>query len=282
MPEVLSIKTAVWDLSVWSRDIETPGKRLALTLGARSKPLPLSSIRFNPPLAVTAVTPVPFPSLSEKSAEITLPAPVFFENRQYEFEFRFKGDTTALQPEIIHWRTDVVDAFHRSGSGLRGNINFGNDVGWFRLGVQYRAGGRELKQSLSFEVLPVKMDMAGDFELIHKDIDSTYPLWRFSFAQKTEQELAASRKPHEWFPLLWLALFRNLQNDLQKAVKLICSAPHSRLLPQERFLRSDRLKGRLTPRLEEQVTEQCRIGERTAGTGLRRDGFRLILRKTAL
>lgn len=261
MPEVLSIETAVWDLSVWTRDIESPGKRLALTLGARSRPLPQSLIRFNPPLAVSTLTPVPVSSLSEKSAEITLPAPVFFENRQYEFEFRFKGDAAALQPEIVHWRTDVEDAFHRSGSGLRGNINFGNDVGWFRLGVQYCEGGRELKQSLSFEVLPVKMDMAGDFELIHKDIDRTYPLWRFSFAQKTEQELAASRRPHERFPLLWLALFRSLQDDLQKAVKLICSAPHSRLLPQERFLRPDRLKGRLTPRLEEQMTEQCRIGE---------------------
>jgi len=261
VPEVLSIETAVWDLSVWTRDIESPAKRLALTLGARSRPLPLSSIRFNPPLAVTVITPVPVPSLAENPAEITLPAPVFFENRQYEFEFRFKGDPAALQPEIIHWRTDVEDAFHHSGSGLRGNINFGNDVGWFRLGVQYLEGGGELKQSLSFEVLPVKMDMAGDFELIHKDIDSTYPLWRFSFAQKTEQELAASRKPHERFPLLWLALFRSLQTDLQKAVKLICSAPHSRLLPQERFLRPDRLKGRLTPRLEEQVAEQCRIGE---------------------
>ena len=105
------------------------------------------------------------------------------------------------------------------------------------------------------------MDMDGDFKLINADIDSVYPLWRFAFNKKTERELATSRKPHEHFPLLWLALFRSLREELEHAVKLICRSPHARLLPQERFLRPDRLKGRLTARLEEQVTEQCRNGE---------------------
>ena len=150
------------------------------------------------------------------------------------------------------------DAFHLSGNSLRGSINFGNDIGWFRIGLEL-SGGR--KQFVSFEVFPTKMDMDGDFKLINADIDRVYPLWRFAFNKKTERELATSRKPHEHFPLLWLALFKGLREELEHAVKLICRSPHARLLPQERFLRPDRLKGRLTPRLEEQVTEQCRNGE---------------------
>lgn len=256
MPEVLRIDAADWSLSVWTQNISIPLDRLAATLKSRGKSLPRGTVRFSPPLHVLAVSPLPLDSLDEKLTEISLPVPVFFENRLYEFDFQFSGGA-GERPEIIHWRTDVEDAFHCSGSSLRGSINFGNDTSWFRLGVRY--GNAE--QYLSFEVLPTKMDMAGDFDRIHRDVDSAYPLWRFSFAQKTERELAASRKPHERFPLLWLALFRSLREELQAAVKLICRSPHSRLLPREKFLRPDRLKNRLAPRLEERVAERLRDGE---------------------
>jgi len=261
VPEVIRIYTADWNLSVWTKNISVPAERLASTLEARGKELPAGAVRLFPALKVSGVSPEPINSIDEKISELSIPEPVFFENRLYEFEFQFSGSSSAACPEIIHWRTDVVDAFHSSGNSLRGSINFGNDVGWFRLGLKFSNGQRETAQFLSFEVLPTKMDLAGDFAQIHRDIDSTYPLWRFSFAQKTEHELAKSRKPHERFPLLWLALFRSLRAELQEAVKLICRSPHARLLPQEKFLRPDRLKGRLTQRLEEQVTEQCRNGE---------------------
>lgn len=255
------MQTPDWNLSVWTKNVITPKERLASTLAARGKVLSSGAVRLSPPLDLTAVYPAPLGSIDGKITEFSIPEPVFFENRLYEFDFQFPGAGAAAQPSIIHWRTDVGDAFHCSGNSLRGSINFGNDVGWFRLGVRFSAGSEVKEQYISFEVMPTKMDMAGDFEQIHRDVDSTYPLWRFSFAQKTEHELAAARKPHERFPLLWLALFKGLRDDLQKAVKLICRSPHSRLLPQEKFLRPDRLKGRLTPRLEEAVTEQVLNGE---------------------
>jgi hypothetical protein len=249
MPEVLRIENDVWTLSVWTKDAETPRIRLAATLEARGRQMPTAAVRLSPPVTITTPEYVG----QQPTAELILPNPVFFENRLYEFDFQFPVGTAALKPEIIHWRTNVQDAFHLSGSSLRGSVNFGNDIGWFRLGLELTGG---VKQFLSFEVLPTKMDMAGDFDHINTDIDTVYPLWRFSFARKTEQELATSRKPHEHFPLLWLALFKSLHVELEAAVKLICRSPHSRLLPQERFLRPDRLKGRLSPRLEEQVTVQ--------------------------
>jgi hypothetical protein len=250
MPEVLRIDSDAWKLSVWTKDDGAPRHRLANTLAARGKTLPDTSVRLSPPVAIKA----PESKEPHTNAELVLPAPVFFENRLYEFDFQFPEGEATRNPKIIHWRSDVQDAFHPVGNSLRGSINFGNDIGWFRLGVAF---GEGKKQFLSFEVLPTKMDMAGDFDLINTAIDSTYPLWRFSFARKTELELATSRKPHEHFPLLWLALFKSLRTELEQAVKLVCRSPHSRLLPQERFLRPDRLKGRLSQRLEEQVAAQC-------------------------
>jgi hypothetical protein len=254
MPEVLRIENDIWTLSVWTKDAETPRRRLAATLDARRRQMPSAAVRLSPPVMITDSGCTG----QQPTAELILPQPVFFENRLYEFDFLFPAGTAALKPEIIHWRTNVQDAFHLSDNSLRGSINFGNDIGWFRLGLELSGG---VKQFLSFEVLPTKMDMAGDFDRINTDIDTVYPLWRFSFARKTEQELATSRKPHEHFPLLWLALFKNLRMELEDAVKLICRSPHARLLPQERFLRPDRLKGRLSPRLEEQVTELCKNAE---------------------
>jgi len=263
MPDVLRIDTIYWVLSVWTKDVQTPRNRLKNTLLARGRELPSCPVRFSPSVTLSAV-PIPadivLPLLPV--SELVFPLPVFFENRVYDFEFQFSSGTSKKpEPEIIHWLSSVADSFRISRDCLRGSINFGNDVGWFRLGLKFNDGRREVEQFISFEVLPVKMDLAGDFDQIHTIIDSTFPLWRFSFAKITDHELAKSRKPHERFPLLWLAMFRSLRSDLDNAVKLICRSPHSRLLPLERFQRPDRLKGLLTPRLEESVANQCRNGE---------------------
>lgn len=263
MPDILRIHTVHWALSVWTKDVQTPQNRLKNTLHARGRELPSALVRFSPPVTLVAVPTTADHVLPVSPvSELVYPFPVFFENRIYDFEFQFPPCTyRKAEPEIIHWLKSIEDGFRFSRDCLRGSINFGNDVGWFRLGLKFNDGKREIEQFLSLEVLPVKMDLAGDFDQIHKIIDTTYPLWRFSFAQKTENELAKSRNPHERFPLLWLAMFRSLRNELETAVKLVCRSPHSRLLPLERFQRPDRLKGRLTPRLEELVTDQCHKGE---------------------
>lgn len=256
MPEVLRISAADgWELVVWTKDDETPRRRLTKTLDERGAGLAPAVIRLLPDISIAA----PEGGFLPPSAEYHLPYPVFFENRQYEFDFTFSRLPAGEPPGISHWRTDIEDLFHLSkdGRNLRGSINFGNDIGWFRLCLE--CGGR--KQYISFEILPTKMDLAGDYEQISSVIDKVYPLWRFAFARRTDLELSTSRKPHENFPLLWLALFRNLREELEKAVRLICRSPHSRLLPRERFLRPDRLKGKLSPHLEERITEQCANGE---------------------
>jgi predicted component of viral defense system (DUF524 family) len=253
---------------VWSKEIRKSQTRLAKTLKARSPGLIAhQSLRFQPAVTLIQCLPValdmalPAASLQELNFSEVL----FFENKLYEFDFQFAAEVETRietqQPSILHRASGVTECFHFSRNCLRGAVNFGNDVGWFRLGFRYFVQGQERTQYLSFEVLPTKMAMAQDLPLIHQAIDATYPLWRFSFIQKTEQELASSNKPHERFELLWLAHFERLRDRLEKGIKTICHAPHTRLLPHVRQLRAERLHGRLTPKLEERVTQHRLAGE---------------------
>jgi len=323
VPEILTLKTPHFDLSVWTKDNDKAQALLGKTHAARGANLPVNSLRFNPalrveevglaggvsmpaqpinssqtlepnpsqpPLALARGTPpdtrpvgglgavgggadsaLPLtrgswrgfePFGQSEINELALPAPLFFENKLYEFEFLFKGAVSAtVEPVILHRLRGVEEAFHYKQRSLRGSINFGNDIGWFRLGVRYWVAGRELEQFVSFEVLPTKMVMADDLAVIHRDVDACYPLWRFALAQKTDQELAKSRKPHERFPLLWLAHFGQLRTALEAGVQRICRAPHTRLLPYEQAVRAERLRGRLSPKLEERVTAHLQCGE---------------------
>lgn len=255
MPDLLKIDFPHWSLNVWSRDVTPAQQQLNATRKTRGMGAPVQAIRL-PAAPLISSSPLP---VAVYDNCIELQEPVFFENRSYEFEFSFREGANAV--EVLHRLNAVRDAFRLTGNRLRGTVNFGNDIGWFRIGVAYEKTGCRLEEAVAFEVLPVKMDMATDLGRIHQEIDRQYPLWRFSFVQKTDQELAQSRRPHERFPLLWLAQFTALKDELLKQVKLICNSPHNRLQETLRTITADRLRGRLSSRLEERVTESLRAGE---------------------
>ncbi|WP_255418973.1 DUF2357 domain-containing protein [Paraglaciecola sp. MB-3u-78] len=130
-----------------------------------------------------------------------------------------------------------------------------NNIGWFRLELVYQFENETYRQSFSFEVLPTKIDLASDFQKMNQSIDEEYPLWRFSLAEKTQHQMKAVKQPHSQFLLLWLAQFESLWLDLEKGLKQVVNAPHSRLVATHRFVNMDRLKGRLTPKLEQAVNQ---------------------------
>lgn len=246
MPELLTLDTPDWKLVVWSKDISKSQKQLNHTLCTRQKQQPGTSLRFDPLLHIV--------DLDSRESQYTYSdEPIFFENKLYEFDFQFHAGRLSTSPSIKHRLQAVEDAFHFSGHSLRGSINFGNSVGWFKLILDYQLNNKAVVQAISFEVFPTKMDIETDLFDIQQVIDRQYPLFHFSFVQKTAQELARSRKPHERFPLLWLSQFESLREELEKGVKKILQTPHSRLLPRSRKLRAEQLKGRLSPRLEERV-----------------------------
>lgn len=269
MPDILSIKTQDWELSVWSRDIETRANTLTNTLSVRGETLEGSLIGITGPLEVEALvvkeTPIHSPIFSDN--KIALQEPLFFENLPYEFEFIFHEKVSrkeANTPHVRHNLSAINDVFHyvnrRGVTSLRGAVNFRNDIGWFRLPLRYWVDNKQKDISLSFEVLPTKMDLANDLRVIYSTIDKHYPLWRFALAERTEQDSGTTNKRSDPFPLFWISLFKDLQNGLQKGVTLILHSPHSRLLPNKRSLRAERLKGKLPAKLAEHVKQDIRCG----------------------
>ena len=255
MPVLLELRKSAWKLAVWSRDISAAQRQLGSTLKTRSGESTSQEIRVG-----TSDLIDNFPLVGISSSGIFLKDPIFFENKLYEFEFTF--DKSVVSPKVIHRLVSIEDSFREVPNGLRGMINFGNDVGWFKFVINYLQNGRIVQEPISFLVFPTKLDMLNDLNEINFSIDQIYPLWRFSFAQKTDQELQKEKKSHEKFPLLWFSLFQSLRIELLHNVRIVLNTPHSRLKTSIRSVRLDRLKGKLNPKLETSVSNALHNAER--------------------
>ncbi len=258
MPELASIKTEYFECVIWTKVISASQKRLAQTMSTRNLELPCSSISFSPPITVFEID-TPLEKYQCDSA-------LFFENKQYDIEFIFnlslKKSFEQQAPEVQHKLKKVEDAFHYSArsNSLRATISTGNDIGWFNIELLFPLNGKQFKQCIAFEVLPTKIDMNSDLERMNADIDSQYPLWRFSLAEKTSHQFKETKKNQPQFLLLWLAQFENLRTELETGLKHIVNAPHSRLVKITSSLKAEKLKGKLTPKLESSVKQAINNG----------------------
>ncbi|MEX1669897.1 DUF2357 domain-containing protein [Zhongshania guokunii] len=200
----------------------------------------------------------------EKRSTLPLNAFLFFENTQYQFEWVFFGAVSDAR--IEHRSRSMSEAFRfvkQRGplpARLIGSINTGNDVGWMRLPLSFEEERKTHIQHIAFEVLPTKMALHQDLPAMYRTIDSVYPLWRFSLVEKTEQD-AASSKQRGHFPLMWLANFVALRSRFELGLKVICTAPHSRLQPTVANIKAAKLKGRLPYKLGEQVKQDFANGQ---------------------
>ncbi len=306
MPELIRLQTPDFEFSVWANDISqrakvyqsTVANRASLTANIRvDTPLdtqgavtavnagahhaePSYVLRFAPAAALSNVSEPQglvvndsgesglIGSCQQKHAELTLNAPLFFENTQYQFEWVFFSEVSNAR--LTHRSQSVNEAFRfapevKTTRGvvparLTGSINTGNDVGWLRLPLTFELDGRTHTQHIAFEVLPTKMALHQDLPAMYQAIDKVYPLWRFSLVQKTEQDAATSqRRGH--FPLMWLANFAALRERFEQSLTVICAAPHSRLQPTLANIKAAKLKGRLPHKLAEQVKQDFANGQ---------------------
>ena len=256
--EVLTeLKAPHWDLRVWSTDVKPAQQRLAATMQSRGKAAPCQGLRVQPASGAAWHAQ----ELSGEPPEARWGYPVFFENQNYEFEFRLSGCQDAY---VRHRSQRVIDAFRYESGTLRGVLNFGNDIGWFSLELLIVGpdGGKHL-YTVSIEVYPTKVDMATDLEEILEKIDATYPLWRFSYGRPTGQRMDRKRRSFGRFPLIWLEHFKALREELERHAKLVCNAPHHRLQETKRMLRLEQLRGKLPPRSEESIAETLRFQNET-------------------
>jgi len=253
MPELAEIKTPDFEMNVWCKNIDKSQAQLSKTMESRDLDSPLSKVFFSPAVYINAsISPL---------GEYCCQQATFFENKLYDIEFIF-DDQVQLGfddhvPVVHHPLQAVEDSFRynaKTGS-LRATINTANDIGWFRFDVEYQFEGKIKKQNIAFEVLPTKMDMSTDLEQINKALDESYPLWRFSLAEKTQQNHRSVRQPRQEFLLLWLAQFKSLWTNFEHGLRHITHAPHSRLVKVTKTHKVHQLKGRLGPRLEREVKE---------------------------
>jgi hypothetical protein len=258
MPELVEIKTLDFEMSVWCKNVDKSQTQLSKTMASRGLGAPLSKVFFSPAVYINASI---FP-LGEYSCQQA----AFFENKLYDIEFIFDDQVQFSfddhVPVVRHPLQAVEDSFRynpKTGS-LRATINTANDIGWFRFVIEYQFERKIKKQNIAFEILPTKMDMATDLEQINKTLDESYPLWRFSLAEKTQQGHRAVRQPRQEFLLLWLAQFKSLWTNFEHGLRHITNAPHSRLVKVTKTLKVHQLKGRLGPRLEREVKEAINNG----------------------
>ncbi|MCC4799871.1 hypothetical protein BCT30_21275 [Enterovibrio norvegicus] len=292
MPELIRLQTPDFEFSVWANDISQRAKVYQTTLANRASLTPVV-VRDEKSVALSDMldsTPVNSPRYQlrfapealvvdvdielvdqsteatlasnivgpEKSPTLTLNAPMFFENTQYQFEWVFFDAVT--DANLAHRSQSVNEAFRfvkQRGAvpaRLTGTINTGNDVGWLRLPLTFEVDGKIHTQHIAFEVLPTKMALHQDLPAMYRAIDAVYPLWRFSLAQKTEQD-AATSKQRGHFPLMWLANFAALRDRFEQGLKVICAAPHSRLQPTVANIKAAKLKGRLPHKLAQQLRQ---------------------------
>jgi hypothetical protein len=255
MPELVALKAEHYTFAIWSKNVKGSQQRLEKTLVARGKHPEKSRILLSPALSLNGEAQLCDDQVVDQIH------PVFFENKLYDIEFTFderlNKEFKGKAPTIEHRLKQIEDSFHYSERthSLRASIDTANNIGWFRLELVYRFENETYRQSFSFEVLPTKIDLASDFQKMNQSIDEEYPLWRFSLAEKTQHQMKAVKQPHSQFLLLWLAQFESLWSDLEKGLKQVVNAPHSRLVATHRSVKMDRLKGRLTPKLEQAVSQ---------------------------
>ncbi|WP_434666961.1 DUF2357 domain-containing protein [Aeromonas sp. NJAU223] len=204
-------------------------------------------------------------------SSLVLPTPLLYENCFYEFEWEFlhKVSEGNDAPRLEHHLQRICESFRfksrHSSQELLGGFNTGNNVGTLALPFSYQPkptvrNAVRIQLTLWFEVYPVKLDIRRDVPLIHQVLDEQYPYWRFTLNSTTSQQGGRSQRKAEPFPLLWLAHFEALHKELERGIRQIINAPHSRLQSKTEHLLAARMKRPPRPKQAEQIRQDLDNG----------------------
>lgn len=256
--EALSIDTLSWKLIL--RTNANPVEQLS----GLAKIL----IRHNDIEPLTAGLEVKAPGYFPSKESIQ---PTIFENSIYTLTVRPKAGwkVTAIRHPVLR---DLEDSLDEDAGVWRGTIKTGNDIGWFTLDivVQEEISAQFRTDSIAWQVWPLKLNYTKDLKMITSAIEQEYPLWIFRFGSLTENDAGSSSGRNDRFLLLWFTQFQKIWNSLEKGLSIIVQNPHMTLEAHPISLRPEKIKGKLSFRLEEKIsaattqsqtryeTEQCR------------------------
>ncbi|WP_439242139.1 DUF2357 domain-containing protein [Lonepinella sp. BR2474] len=255
MKEYLTLETDDFDLTIYAIAVDNRQKSLTALFDQRNQAL-------TPEYCYIEGIDVQQANCGDEILQIlenkiTFKQPIFFENCEYSFEFTFK--TKLVSAKVVHYLKGINDRFYPNkppfkANQFKGNVSTGNNLGWFSLPIVYQLEKSVVKRvELTFRVLPTKIILDTDLPEIYEKIDKEFPLLRFNFLSKTENDSQQSEVRRN-FPLFWLAHFRTLRINFEKNLKIIEQQPHNKLRDNQRFVKADKIKGKLSPR----IAEKCR------------------------
>jgi len=179
--------------------------------------------------------------------------PCVFENRQYTLWIETVGcDLVDVAHPVLN---DVGMALERNASRCFGTLRTGNDIGRFMLLVSTTKDGVSRQDRVWWDVWPLKLDYGCDLKSLTDAVERKYPLWLFRFLAPTDHEAGRSDRLQDRFLLLWLKQFEGLRDRFEKGVRTVIRSPHQRLDEHVRHLRADRIKGKMSPRLQERIAQ---------------------------
>lgn len=178
---------------------------------------------------------------------------VFFENTDYQYWIHFKKQV--VEACIDNPLRNVSDGFcfNEDAQVLYGHVNYGNDIGRADLKIAYRLReGARRTFMFSYDVLAVKLDYHSDLKRIITDIEAEYRMLSIDFFRRTHHSFS-EKQQGETPDIIWWNVFREINDEFVRAVKMVVDSPRNRMAHEEVYLRADKLK-RLTPELEVQLT----------------------------
>lgn len=180
--------------------------------------------------------------------------PLIFENKDYFVGITFKDKTAVKSPYIYSKLKEVEEKFfYREDLGfLAGTINFGNDLGKSNLVVRFTKNDTFHEINFEFEVFPTKLNYRSDYEKIVSDIEKEYPYLVLDFLKKTYTSFKSGNTPNT--DLIWWQVFGGLYSDFLTSSKFILNKPHSRIIKQTKYVKTDRIQ-KWTSALEEEYSQ---------------------------
>ena len=183
---------------------------------------------------------------------------LFFDNADYAVWVDFNGKVDEVWMRTYGGRSDQF-SFYKSKNIISGALNYGNEVGRSYLEINYKVGGAKRQFRLEYDVLSTKLDYHEHWRNILRDVEAEYRMLALAFMRKTFHGFAPKaegEKPE----LVWWNIFRDKQEEMLRAIKMIVNRPKKRLRDTYEYLRADRIK-RFTPQLENEVAEhKCEMG----------------------
>ena len=190
--------------------------------------------------------------------------PVIFETCKYQVRLLFHGVDRDSIPEIRHVRKDIEESFFldeelngREEKSLKGELDFLNEPGVFKLDFSYQKKGVRRACYVTFDVVSPKLDTKSDYKSLLREVNEEYENVIYRYLSITLQQFSRGRINTD---ATWMAAFQSVVDDYVKNLKRVIQNPHSQIVNFRTSRKAEQVK-RWTPAMEERYGEVEKEGK---------------------